>query len=893
MADIEKESRETEQTKKTYNAENAISPMDNPLLDYSTYTYNISLHMLSIDYFNKLIGTNPITDTGKVNYVPRNVLISSAGRFSADKAVSVETDPTGIGQLTNLERHPYWQENFFFDEVFVRTIISPSAVSRGSNAVEGTMRIIEPNGFTFINRLVETANDVNPNGSYLYTPYMLQIDFFAMSDGEDSVGSTRNPVKLENLTKLIPIAFTGIATKVTYKGTEYKIDFVPYTHKGLSKQHNVSRIDVSVSAKTVQQLFGTNTSNDSATKALATDLNERSQREKTIRDLTNQKTALENYVNLQGGASTSDLSALEEYTNAIARLNTELKNQKFQSTGFCNAINAYLLAITKDKQDNDSPDSIEVVFDKTIGDAVLFPEGKPADSVQAAVNSLLTSAKILSAKAGKSPNTINWEAGTFNISAGTVIDKLISYAVRNSSYFLNQLSEAQQNRNKPLNWYKIIPRVELGKYRPFSRTYQTKIVYYVTPYQIYAANSPFAPNGLPTGQVKKYNYIFTGQNKDVIDLSIDFDMLYYIALPVKRNQQSTVQTADRLDPNLQKDIDGNKNSSGYDKNQYKSNFRPDSVQPVPIVHTVGTDQMSVTSGQYEDGKRQMATSVAGSDLNRNSRGDMINIKLKILGDPDFIKQDDIFYNSYFFKNKDARIFTGGSLVMDNSELTVGVNIKSPVDYNDVNGIAMPDVGRFTNNKFSGIYKITTIENTFSRGKFEQALDLVRAPIQTQEQLTNLDQSSAKEREAASREYERSVNVSTVPLTFNNVPVRSTNSAVGKIVAAAYASQQAADNQAAAAAATAAGVVGGLAAVPSLISGVTQLVTGQVIGKLVGKGVDVAFEKVGSALKDVFTTPPPDFAAEAYLTDLPAPAEIVDLSTYSDEAIFALGGDFIL
>ena len=141
-----------------------LSP--NPLLDYTSYTYNISLHMLSTATYNRLMAQTADTFKEQFNYRPENVLIASAGAFRGSNT-NVVGDYEGSYTFRTPQRHPFWQEDFYFDEVKFTTVIGPGKVNRGTNAIEGTIRVIEPNGFTLINRLVETAQVVNPNQNYI------------------------------------------------------------------------------------------------------------------------------------------------------------------------------------------------------------------------------------------------------------------------------------------------------------------------------------------------------------------------------------------------------------------------------------------------------------------------------------------------------------------------------------------------------------------------------------------------------------------------------------------------------------------------------------------------------------------------------------------------------
>jgi hypothetical protein len=119
----------------------------------------------------------------------------------------------------------------------------------------------------------------------------------------------------------------------------------------------------------------------------------------------------------------------------------------------------------------------------------------------------------------------------------------------------------------------------------------------------------------------------------------------------------------------------------------------------------------------------------------SSEADMVGVKMTIIGDPDYIKQDDIFYGADASQlqkvgsETDVRILPdGGSLVMDDSGLYVQVLFKVPKDIDDKTGFMKYDAGQ-RNSVFSGLYQVISVTSTFVNGKFTQQLDLTRLPRQ--------------------------------------------------------------------------------------------------------------------------------------------------------------------
>ncbi len=121
-------------------------PLPNPLSDYESYTYGLSLHLLSQSQYNNLI-ENPDT-----SYIPQNVLVASAGKNS-----------------NNFKRDPNFREDFYFDDFQMKTVVNVTTRNRNSNLIECSFTIVEPVGFTFINRLVAACQDIG-SANYL-KPY--------------------------------------------------------------------------------------------------------------------------------------------------------------------------------------------------------------------------------------------------------------------------------------------------------------------------------------------------------------------------------------------------------------------------------------------------------------------------------------------------------------------------------------------------------------------------------------------------------------------------------------------------------------------------------------------------------------------------------------------------
>ena len=780
----------------------------NPLDDYESYTYALSLHALSVAQFNQIIN-NP-----ERSYIPQNVLVASAGRYNV-----------------NFKRNQNFTEDFYFDDFKMSTIINTTVRSRNSNVIEISFTLVEPNGFTFINRLMDALYD--PAGpaakNYLAHPYILQIDFYGYKDG----AIQETPIR--NMTKVIPIRLTSLKSKVTHKGTEYRIDAVPYNHQAFNQMYNASPADFQVKAKTVQDVFG------NGGLIQGTDLVQNVENQRKETELLRRINEAE-----QSGATDQLISLSSEY-RALQAQNIAKGSNLFQVSGFTDALNTWYQNLKERKQINEV-NKYYVMFDAEIGNTNLYPDnaGPLTEAQLAGASNSVQDQKAAARQAGGfSSGKLYFNAGALNIPAGTQITKLIDFAVRNSDFVRQQLNDSTLNPltvteqqlsglRRPLKWFKIVPKLTINAYDQKNERYAVTVTYYVKTFYI-NSKFPYAPQGRIPGYVKRYDYIFTGKNNSVIDVQLDFDMLYYVQLVADRNKQRLNETAPTLqNAQLQTENDNNPGTTS-DKPPGQDSITVSSpVQPIAR-HYVSND---ATMAKRGGGAAAAAVDGAGiqKSLNANTRGDMINIKMKIIGDPELIKQDDIFLN------QDVTSFTPGSispttnsLFMDGGELYVFVNFQSPVDYDETTGLAIPGYNKYSYSQFNGIYKIITIDNTFSRGKFEQTLDLVRLPIDDNQRDLNIN---------VQQRVDSYLNVALGQASAAGTLTRFAGPAIF---------QRALSSAITPIYNTALGATGGAAG--GLLQGLTQQALGQVASQLTKKGLDTII----SALKpSTFSTNPADY-----------------------------------
>jgi hypothetical protein len=689
-----------------------IVGISNPLHDLPSYTYNVSLHVLSQDHYKETMQTG--------QYIPNeSVLIGGAGRYNS------QFQRAG----------PFKDVDFYINDLKMTSIIGANQKSQNSNVITMSFTIIEPNGATLMNRIVDTAQFIKTKFKYkhepnhLDLPYLLEIEFV----GYDENGIPL-PARSYQFTKYIPIKIIGMKIKVSSKGAEYKCDCVPYNHHGMSNTVATVGVNINVTASTVGNFF-TSVSNPDNVNNLVTGVNK-------AKDTHRTETENAKKITDEKGRAKS-----------LADADTKYKNTEYPASSYTDAINAaYMLA--KDYHNYKEFDNIEFAIDAEIAKSSLM------ETVEvASVNN--TPANKDGSSAAK-PANLDKKQVAINVNAGTNLLQVIETVILGSKYIRDQVVDPANSddtarfkkmleEKKKLNWFRVIPEIILKEFDPIRNEYSKTYKYHIVTWPITNNLIKYANNGVPDIVQKSYNYIFTGENNDILDFQIDFDTLYYVSTTLVREQlkkdqiqQKEAETTTSEDSPDEGSKDNKSMTTALVADRQGKRTRPDPHREISRATAT-----NITAGAI--GPKDPKTAIVYDTRNAlmsGSRGDMVNVKLKIIGDPHFIKQDDFFYpphkRSEFTPRPeiDAKFTPNGSLVTDSGELYAFLNFKTPVDFSDTTGLLDYD-SEYIESPFKGFFKIIMVESSFTGGKFEQTLDLIRLPDQ-EEKLKEVAESQRTE-----------------------------------------------------------------------------------------------------------------------------------------------------
>lgn len=721
----------------------------NILHEYTNYTYRTTLFLLTADDYQLMVDSPS-------NFEPKRVLISSGGGFatarSSTSSTTRVTTPWGgytdqTTTNTSGSRHPDFLEDFFIENLSMTTVIGLNAKSKASNAIELSFTIVEPYGMSLLDRLMSACQFPDgatgqPSGTanYIEQPYLLQIDFIA-----DVNESTKSNVITS---KRIAIKIIELKIKPGAGGTEYKCRAIPFNHSAFQQTVASVPINLSINASTVGEYFD---SKDELSKVF--DVGNNISQERVESELNKWKQQWES-----------------EFPPTIDEINSQREKIKssvsYSVKSLPAAYNAYMSGIGKGNKFDLPPNLINIVVDPAISKSLIVDETKQDTK---SVPLTETNRSITSTITGTGSSTDFKKTGVFNVHAGTDIPTLIDRVLMSSDYIKNQVDDFNKSvevtkqgqaentftpglpgvqggggalqpdlldrneiikRYKFLDWYKIVPQVYLNGFDSKANAWSKVVCYSIIPYRTANSYHPdFKKTKIARSKlVRDYNYLYTGLNEDIVSVDIDFDSTYFTSIGTFQSEKIRGKNFAGADIEV---VDKNQNSSVNPSNP--------SILPVSIRPVNNPQQESVYKANQDP--KDFSVASLSKSIYTSSRGDMLNIKLKIIGDPAFIKQDDIYYNPMSPDYKDSIPSptdlgpplnpVTGQVIFDTEQVFVGITIKNAVDIDDSTGIVNKQVllanGRYTNGTFSGIYKILTVRSEFSKGRFEQTLDLVRMP----------------------------------------------------------------------------------------------------------------------------------------------------------------------
>ena len=536
---------------------------------------------------------------------------------------------------------------------------------RLTSVTQISMEIIEPAGITLLERIRGAAIN-NGYLDHLDAPFLLTIDF----KGFDELGRPASAKDSQNMKRLIPVKLVDMQMDVTQAGTVYAVKAIPYNEFAYVNRFNYPRTagTLSPDGKRLSDVF----------KTLEALLNKQNEDEKD--------TGLVEKPDVY--TVTFDSKGIED-----TFITTEnLEQNGMASQGVNGADGGFYvaneIAIPPDYMKINTSNAITKILEEIM-------KGHPAYSD-----------KKFDQWKSKVTKTLN--VAQFKGGAQEVLEQAQDFYF---DYFKIRAS--------------VVP-IE-GDFDTIRAMNRKKINFHVEPYKVHAYS--LAIPGVSTGQnfknfvFKTYNYIFTGDNVDVMDVNINYKVAYFQSR--LKDFEATDVRKNTIEDASDKATGGTSATDHNTDGNLMTRSHPDTAK------SEGTGKTGGTPTQLDSFLDSLTHPLA----------DMVNVRMEILGDPAWISQSQFIpLNAksfargagkatdpdigYWRRNKD-RIWNSDLRCYntDVAEPIIMLNFRMPTDFNDQTGVYELQADQSA--EFSGLYRVVQVEHNFTDGKYTNVLNLTR------------------------------------------------------------------------------------------------------------------------------------------------------------------------
>jgi len=651
-----------------------LVPQDNILDQYSSYTYQASLYLMTKDMYQRMI------NTGQKNTSGAKLIVQSGGASS-----------------TSGERDENFGLDYYIDRLELKSFLVGKSVRLAHNVKEVKMTVVEPNGISFIENIDAAVQKFlggatqNKKKNFTAQVYLLVIKFYGYDDQGNLVRAGAVPGQTSSTSgavteKWYPLILTKVNFKVASKLVEYDLEFKapPYYINASSGRGSIP-FNIELSGGTIKDILAGPVVYSAGQNGVALSATAAAEARATF--------AATDPRRIDGGTNSA--------TNTPPKADAANTPKKTVRQGLMAALNEYQRDLVKQGVYRYADEyNIEFALDSMASAAIINP------GLNKGATSMGVPATAADQKLG-TKQSMDPKSRVEGATAGMQIVQFIDTLVRNSSYIrdqqlvvIDEKTGAVTETGAKINntaWYKIGFRAEakMNEYDEKRNDYAYKITYTVSPYKISQLNSPYFQVPKFNGTHKKYNYWFTGENTQVLSYEETLNSLYYVVLS---------------GANL-----GGASSNANELLKY---------------------QYQTASGQSTagaDGKTLEPAANAADQL--YNPADLKECTLGIVGDPAWLQQGEAWIGlrtgatDYY-----SAFLADGTINFDSQQILFEIGYNTSKDYDLATGLMEIDRGKYNSTsqqdqqtktpgttKASRIYIAKECTSEFARGKFTQTL----------------------------------------------------------------------------------------------------------------------------------------------------------------------------
>jgi hypothetical protein len=610
-----------------------------------------------------------------------NIVFSSAGRFNSQR------QKIFISKSFASSAPEYYINNFM-----MKNIIGANEASGNSNAVKFEFDIIEPHSMGL---LLQSMQSAAKNATYLSyldnAPFVLRMDI----QGFDQLGQVISNIK----PKFFVLKLTSVKFSVNESGSTYKVEAIPYNHQGFSSSVNISYSDVKLFAEGRGHVFDMLVDGKGSLTSFLNEVERQLVIDKEIE-------VKDEYV-IQFPILSSDWksSAGNKVEIKKATVDPEKKEQ-------IKAVSASLIKIDPQLLDQNSIASAGFGFDQSSGGRPLFK--RAGDQYDEKTGVMI-----------RDGMTIDPKKRAFHFAQKQSLTSIINQVILSSEYAQEALDPQYLTPQGYIKWFKLDVQIELLELDESTGDYGKRITWRVVPYYVHQsifANATSAPIGykeVMKDVVKEYQYIYTGENVDVLNFNVQINNLFYSgANPKKESEGAKTSTQDQFpSENLPSSTSTKQGQATQVQAAPMGRHRPKRSAELLEGLKGGSDQKSVEQKVAENFQQKF---ISGSSA------DMVTIDLEILGDPYWLVDSGManHFSSSFAPT--SQITEDGTMNYESGNVYIYITFRTPIDVNTTNGLY--DFSQVQEESpFGGIYRVVQCDNTFSDGNWKQKLKCLRMP----------------------------------------------------------------------------------------------------------------------------------------------------------------------
>ena len=621
------------------------SRLYNPLGNFSSYTYQLSLYMITPDAHTAFVASG----RKDIN------AFAKSGANSGSGGAYLILQSGGVNTNTD-KRPPDMKYDYYIDDLRITSAVSTQQTATSSNITKITFNIIEPIGFSLITKLKRARETLAKSSS------------------------------IPNIEK---------ATNASKQFFVLGIRFQGYDANGqianASKYFSDDTMNSSPDASGVYERFY-----DILIEKMSFKLGGGS----TVYSVTAKNIASEVGLHVARGTVDANIEVVAD------TVGNALEGSGQGVTSLLQTMNTNLSRL-KDAGSREFPDVYAVRWIgagvDSIREATLRSDADP-DKKKSAPSSANNAAQVTDATAQRA--TYDNQKIKISITQGTSILQAIQKIIKQSSYMeaaLEKLYKSEETPNEDtasvdvveqkdppvLRWYNVSTEVEVIGFDTKINDFAYKITYVIQPYDTPAAVSPYGRTTKYYGPHKRYEYWYTGKNREILSYEQQYDNTFF---------------------NVTYNANGDPAASGGNAN---------------IAQLAGKPTNEIRTGRLSPGSEAQNTYMTSL----YDPGAYAQARIQILGDPDFLMRETAPGINEVYKQFYAS--DGYTVNPNGGQVFIEIAFNEGIDYDitkgtmDINeSIFFWDYPDNVKTKLKGVsYQVRECESVFKGGKFTQTLQL--------------------------------------------------------------------------------------------------------------------------------------------------------------------------